>query len=112
MNSNNKFGKCCNCPAFMSDSRLFTNWETSKTYNYKLGVKLNTDTNTKYKQMLTSNPGYITDDFYKESNKCDNGNGFYIDTSLYHKEFTDNILNEMHVDYTVRPFYSFEYANY
>ena len=51
MNSNNKFGKCCNCPAFMDDSRLFTNWETSKTYNYKLGLKLNADTNTKYKKI-------------------------------------------------------------
>ncbi len=112
MNSNNKFGKCCNCPAFMSDSRLFTNWETSKTYNYKLGVKLNTDTNTKYKQMIASNPEYITNDFYKESNKCNNNDEFYKDTSLYHKEFTDNILNEMHKDYTVRPFYSVEYANY
>ena len=111
MNSNNKFGKCHNCPAIMSDSRLFTNWETSKTYNFKLRTKLNTDTSTKYKQMLIANPEHITDQFYKESNKCNNNDTFYKDTSLYHREFTDKILNEMNKDYTVRPFYSFEYAN-
>ena len=26
MNSDNKFGKCCNCPARMNDSRLFTSY--------------------------------------------------------------------------------------
>lgn len=26
MNSDNKFGECCKCPARMSDSRLFTNY--------------------------------------------------------------------------------------
>jgi hypothetical protein len=112
MNSNNKFGKCCNCPAFMSDSRLFTNWETSKTYNYKLGVKLNTDTHSKYKKMLLSNPEYVTNDFYKESIKCNKNDDFNEDSTLYHKKFTDNILNEMYKEYTVRPFYSLEYANY
>jgi hypothetical protein len=94
----------------MSDSRLFTNWETSKTYNYKLGVKLNTDTNTKYKQMLISKPEYISNEFL--INKCDNNDEFYQDASLYHKEFKDNILNEMYKKYTVRPFYLLEYANY
>jgi hypothetical protein len=110
MNSNNKFGKCCNCPAFMSDSRLFTNWHTSKTYNYNLGEKLKTDTNTKYKKMLMANPEYITNDFYTEANKCKNNDEFYKDTSLYHKVFRDNILNEMYKEITARPFYSFEYA--
>jgi hypothetical protein len=112
MNSNNTFGKCCNCPAFMSDSRLFTNWETSKTYNYKLGVKLNTDTNTKYKQTLISNSEYITNELYNESYKCNNNDDFYQDTTLYHKKFKDNILNEMDKEYTVIPFFSFEHANY
>jgi hypothetical protein len=112
MNSNNKFGKCCNCPAFMNDSRLFTNWETSKTYNYKLGLKLNTDTNTQFKKMIISNPDYIINDFYKETNKCEDNDDFYKDSSLYHKEFTDKIKDEMQKDYTVRPFYSFEFSKY
>ena len=34
MNSDNKFGECCKCPALMNDSRLFT--------NYLLNSKLNT----------------------------------------------------------------------
>ena len=25
MNSDNKFGECCKCPAKMNDSRIFTN---------------------------------------------------------------------------------------
>lgn len=109
MYSNNKFGKCCNCPAFMNDSRFFTNWETSKTYNYKLGVKLNTDNNTKYKQMLVSNPEYITDDYYNKTIICNND--FFKDSTLYHKQFTDNILDEMKKKYIISPFYSLEYAN-
>jgi hypothetical protein len=112
MNSNNQFGKCCNCPAFMSDSRLFTNWETSKTYNYKLGLKLNTDTNTEYKQKLISNPDYITNELYNNTNKCDKNDGFYEDTTLYHKKFKDNILNEMGKEYNIMPFYLYEYADY
>ena len=32
-NSDNKFGKCCGCPALMSDGRIFT--------NYLLNSKLN-----------------------------------------------------------------------
>ena len=44
MNSNN--GKC---PELLYDSRILTNWETSKTYNYKLAQKLNTKTNNEYK---------------------------------------------------------------
>ena len=112
MNSNNKFGKCCNCPAFMSDSRLFTNWETSKTYNYKLGQKLNTDTNTEYKNMLVKNPEYITDKFYKETIKCNDDKQFNEDSTLYHKYFTDNIINEMSTEYIVKPLYSNEYASY
>lgn len=111
MNSNNKFGKCYNCPAFMSDSRLFTNWETSKTYNYKLGLKYNTDTNTKYKNMLITNSDVINNDFINNINKCNKNDGFYIDTTLHHQKFKDNIINEMYKDYTVRPFLSFEYAS-
>lgn len=111
MNLNNKFGKCCNCPAFMSDSRLFTNWETSKTYNYKLGRKLNTDTNTKYKNKLINNPEYVSNDFKNDIIACNKNDGFYIDSTLHHKKFSDNIFNEMYKDYTVRPFLSFEFAN-
>ena len=111
MNSNNKFGKCCNCPAFMSDSRLFTNWETSKTYNYKLGVKLNANTNTKYKNILKTNPKNIINEFHNKIIECNNNDDFYTDTTLHHKKFSKNIMNEMYKDYTVRPFLSFEYAS-
>jgi hypothetical protein len=111
MNSNNKFGKCYNCPAFMSDSRLFTNWETSKTYNYKLRVKLNTNTNTQYKDMLKTNPESITNEFKNKVFECNKNDGFYTDTTLYHKKFRNNIMNEMYEDNTVRPFIAFEYAD-
>ena len=111
MNSNNKFGKSYNCPAFMSDSRLFTNWETSKTYNYKLGLKLNADTNTQYKHILKTNPDNIINELKNNIIPCNKNDGFYIDTTLHHKKFTDNIINEMYKDYTVRPFLAFEYAN-
>ena len=115
MNSNNRFGKCCNCPALMSDSRLFTNWETSKTYNYKLGLKLNAESNTEYKNKLLTNPDIELKDnnnINNDSIKCYKNKMFNDDSTLYHKQFTDNIFNEMSKEIIVRPFYSFEYADY
>lgn len=99
MNSNN--GKC---PELMYDSRIFTNWETSKTYNYKLAKKLNTKTNNEFKEKLISNPENI---YYKENYlKCKNEQINYN-----HNIFVHNILDEMNKNITVRPFYSYEYYN-
>lgn len=99
MNSNN--GKC---PELMYDSRILTNWETSKSYNYKLAQKLNTKTNNEFKEKLISNPENI---YYKENYlNCKNEKINYN-----HNIFVNNILDEMNKDITVRPFYSYEYYN-
>ena len=42
MNSDNKFGKCCKCPARMSDGRIFTNWMPRKRLNEFLRMGSNT----------------------------------------------------------------------
>jgi hypothetical protein len=42
MNSDNKFGKCCKCPARMSDGRIFTNWMPRKRLNEFLRISSET----------------------------------------------------------------------
>ena len=104
MNSNNKLGKC---PAFMHDSRIFTNWETSKTYNYKLAKKFNVDNNTKYKEYLITNPESAITNFNIKELQCQNNETLYD-----HSYFVNNIMNDIYKVQTVKPFFSYEYYNY
>ena len=46
MESNNKFGKCSKCPAFMDDSRLFTNYLPNSKLNTYI-TKINNITNNR-----------------------------------------------------------------
>ena len=41
LNLDNKFGNCCNCPGFVNDDRLFTNYVSSRIYNDSTMKKLN-----------------------------------------------------------------------
>ena len=95
-NLNNKFGKCCNCPAFATGNQLFTNFESSKLYNNNLQKLLKiTDSNT-YRLNLQTN---ATKMMIEENNKydtirckADGKNNFYLDTSKY--DFSTKLLNE------------------
>jgi hypothetical protein len=52
-NLNNKFGKCCNCPALMSDSgRMFTNYVSSRIYNHERKDKIFNLDSKLFKQIL------------------------------------------------------------
>jgi hypothetical protein len=52
MNCNNKFGECCNCPALMSDGRLFTNYMlNSKLVSYIKEVN-NLSNDTEFRHFL------------------------------------------------------------
>lgn len=66
--SNNQYGICCECPAFMSDGRYITNWEPSRQYNYKLSTLLNVDNSNSFRKELISKPVQIISSF--ESTTC------------------------------------------
>jgi len=71
MNSNNKFGKCCGCPALMSDGRLFTNYLSNDFMNQKaMQVNKHQDHN-QYRNSLTDNGTQIMlqERMYNEKNK-------------------------------------------
>lgn len=73
MESNNKFGKCSKCPAFMDDSRLFTNYlPNSKLNTYVTKINNITD-NDQYRIFLQKNASKIMENekkFIEDNKKC------------------------------------------
>tara|TARA_B100000242_G_C42692848_1_gene324330 strand:+ start:29 stop:289 length:261 start_codon:yes stop_codon:yes gene_type:complete len=73
MNSDNKFGECCKCPAKMDDSRLFTNYlPNSKLNSYVKKVNGITDDNM-YRLFLQENGEKIMENerkFLDENKRC------------------------------------------
>jgi len=97
MNSDNKFGTCCSCPALISDSRNLTSWKSSRTYNAELMQKLTLTNSTDFRFNLQNNAEqYIKNSFddYNNNFKC-KGSQFYLDSTNYHNEF--NKLNNIPV---------------
>jgi len=74
MNSDNKFGECCKCPAKMNDSRIFTNYLlSSKLESYVKQVNGITDDN-EYRVFLQKNASTIINNertFLSINKKCD-----------------------------------------
>lgn len=73
MNSNNKFGKCCKCPALMDDTRLFTNYLNNTKFNlYVKNVNNITDENL-YRQFLQNKGEQIINNernFFNDNKRC------------------------------------------
>lgn len=73
MESNNKFGRCSKCPAFMDDSRLFTNYlPNSKLNTYVTKINNITD-NDQYRIFLQKNASKIMENekkFIEDNKKC------------------------------------------
>ena len=74
MNSDNKFGECCKCPAKMNDSRIFTNYLlNSKLESYVKQVNGITDDN-EYRVFLQKNASTIMNNertFLSVNKRCD-----------------------------------------
>ena len=73
MNSDNKFGECCKCPAIVDDSRLFTNYLlNSKLNSYVKKVNGITDDNM-YRLFLQQNGSKIMNNertFMSTNKRC------------------------------------------
>ena len=73
MESNNKFGKCSKCPAFMDDSRLFTNYLPNSKLNTYITKINNITNNDEYRVFLQKNASKIMDNekkFIEDNKKC------------------------------------------
>jgi hypothetical protein len=73
MESNNKFGKCSKCPAFMDDSRLFTNYLPNSKLNTYVSKINNITNNDQYRIFLQKNASKIMDNekkFIEDNKKC------------------------------------------
>jgi hypothetical protein len=97
MNSDNKFGTSCNCPAIMNYSRDLTNWSSSRTYNINLMKKLKINNFSDYREVLQNNTNILiknTRDDFDKNYKCANNNNqlFYLDSTNYNNSF-DKINN-------------------
>ena len=88
LNLDNKFGNCCNCPGFVNDDRLFTNYVSSRIYNDSTMKKLNASNSHEYRNKLQNHAVDImknTSKYYNDNVGCfsDDKNKFYIDSSKY-----------------------------
>jgi hypothetical protein len=73
MESNNKFGKCSKCPAFMDDSRLFTNYLPNSKLNTYVNKINNITDNDQYRIFLQKNASKIMENekkFIEDNKKC------------------------------------------
>ena len=73
MNSDNKFGECCKCPAKMNDGRLFTNYLPNSTLNSYVKKVNNITSENDYRQFLQKNGSKIMDNertFMSLNKKC------------------------------------------
>lgn len=73
MESNNKFGRCSKCPAFMDDSRLFTNYLPNSKLNTYVTKINNITNNDQYRIFLQKNASKIMENekkFNEDNKKC------------------------------------------
>ena len=104
MNSDNKFGQCCGCPALMNKSRDLTLWSSSRNYNNVMMKKMGTTNSNDYRTALQSNAESMikkTFDDYDSNNKCKNSanNVFYIDSSNFNNLYDNLNAKQSSVSY-------------
>jgi hypothetical protein len=95
MNSDNKFGICCSCPAIMNNPRELTLWSSSHIYDSQMMNKNGIKNSHDYRSSLQSNGENIirnTINDFNSNYKCRNTdqNKFYLDSSNYN-QYYDNL---------------------
>ncbi len=91
-NLNNKYGECCNCPAFMEDQgRIITNYMPSRSYHTQLKKELNVKDSNEMRMMLQNSGLEKSQREFQNITGCQNNitntygekNKFYVDLSDY-----------------------------
>jgi hypothetical protein len=73
MNSDNRFGVCCKCPARMADGRIFTNYLPRKRLNEFLRLGNNLESSHDYRHFLQNNANSLMTNevkYLEENKKC------------------------------------------
>ena len=86
-NLNNRYGECCNCPAFMEDQgRIITNYVPSRSYHSQLSNEMNVKDSNEMRMKL-QNIGLERShkEFQDMSGMCQNRDNkkFNVDKSKY-----------------------------
>jgi hypothetical protein len=92
INLNNRYGECCNCPAFMEDQgRIITNYMSSRTYHSQLRKELNINDSNDLRMKLQNEGLERSQKEFNNMSGCQNNgnNKFYVDKSKY--TFTDKL---------------------
>jgi len=93
MNSNNKFGVCCKCPALMADGRIYTSFVPRKDLNYNLMREVNVSNANDYRGILQNNAEKLIASTNKSLNaqyKCvPNKNNTFYNVQNINKFFDD-----------------------
>lgn len=92
MNCDNKYSKCCGCPAIINTPREFTQWSSSKLYNFETMKKIGISNANDYRASLQSNAEIVmknTINDFDTNYKCKNNgtNMFYLDSSKYNSYY-------------------------
>jgi len=85
-NLNNRYGECCNCPAFMEDQgRIITNYQPSRSYHSDLKRELNVKDSNEMRMLLQNNGLERSQKEFQNITGCQNNekNRFNIDLSKY-----------------------------
>lgn len=98
MNSDNKFGICCGCPAISNTPLDLTLWGSSRTYNYNMMKRFGTSNSNDFRTSLQSNAVSImskTHDDFNNNFKCKNtsSNIFYIDSTDFNNYYNNLNVN-------------------
>jgi hypothetical protein len=103
MSLNNKYGKCCKCPARVNLARELTEYRSASIYNQEDRVKSGAKNLYEYNRFLETNGKDILREkqqSLRDNNICkDNGdNIFFIDSTDFHARFNeinDNIPEQV-----------------
>ena len=94
MSLNNKFGKCCKCPARVNLGREFTEYRSASIFSHDDMVKSEQNNTNDYNDYLENNGVEIIKQRTKELEaehicKTDGKNIFFIDSSDFHQRFKE-----------------------
>ncbi len=91
-NLNNRYGECCNCPAFMEDQgRIITNYMPSRTYHSQLKEELKVKDSNELRMRLQNQGLEISQQEFQKISGCENKRDiiFNVDKSSYN--FNDKL---------------------
>lgn len=107
MSSDNKFGKCCGCPARVNHFREIGEWESASIRIEREMKELNITNIYDYNDYLENNGKEMVETRFQNmtnANTCQNdaSNQFYIDSSDFHQRFEQ--MNQSIVEEEIMPY--------